>query len=540
MKIAIEGCAHGELEKIYETVSFLEKKQNIKVDLLICCGDFQSTRNSQDLECMAVPPKYRSICTFYKYYSGEKEAPVLTLFIGGNHEASNYLSELAYGGWVAPNIYYMGYAGVVKVAGIRIAGLSGIYKGRDYRSGHFEKAPFSENSKRSVYHIRNLEVFRLKQLSGKIDIALSHDWPRGVYHHGNMRQLLKFKPFLQEDIKSNSLGSEPAQELLHHLKPTYWFSAHLHCKFSALIHHIAEDGSSSESTKFLALDKCLPQRRFLQVLDVPHDEESEISLEYDLEWLAILSLTNHLLSVKNTASYMPGPGCDGRWKFTPTKEEQDFVLNRLQGNLKVPLNFSPTVQAYSESSQSGRTVPQPSAQLNPQTMAFCDQLGIDDPISLLLQAEGSLVSSSSAPSLGNVIHPINKAPTKDVAMEPENDTSDTSSSTSIMSKPTLQGMKLPSPKLSSGSLPGFDLPAPRHSDAEPRGWTDAEKLQDDTSDRKHDITESEPSADNPIIESRTPASSDVNRENENQGPLAKKFKRRNQAFYTSQDEDDSF
>lgn len=43
-----------------------------------------------------------------RYYSGEKKAPYLTVFIGGNHEASNYLQELPYGGWVAPNIYYMG------------------------------------------------------------------------------------------------------------------------------------------------------------------------------------------------------------------------------------------------------------------------------------------------------------------------------------------------------------------------------------------------------------------------------------------------
>lgn len=31
---------------------------------------------------------------FYKYYSGELIAPYLTIFIGGNHEASNYLREL--------------------------------------------------------------------------------------------------------------------------------------------------------------------------------------------------------------------------------------------------------------------------------------------------------------------------------------------------------------------------------------------------------------------------------------------------------------
>ena len=77
---------------------------------------------------MACPDKYKSMCSFYKYYSGEAIAPVLTVFIGGNHEATNYLQELAYGGWVAPNIFYLGYAGVVEVNGVRIGGLSGIYK----------------------------------------------------------------------------------------------------------------------------------------------------------------------------------------------------------------------------------------------------------------------------------------------------------------------------------------------------------------------------------------------------------------------------
>jgi hypothetical protein len=54
----------------------------------------------------------------------------LTIFlaVGGNHEASNYLWELYYGGWVAPRIYYLGHAGAVRVAGLRVAGLSGIYK----------------------------------------------------------------------------------------------------------------------------------------------------------------------------------------------------------------------------------------------------------------------------------------------------------------------------------------------------------------------------------------------------------------------------
>lgn len=106
----------------------------------------------------------QTLVTTPRYHSGEKKAPVLTIFIGGNHEASNYLQELPYGGWVAPNIYYMGYAGVVRYGGLRIGGLSGIYKGPDYLKGRYEKTPYSDDSIRSVYHVRNLEVFRLKQV----------------------------------------------------------------------------------------------------------------------------------------------------------------------------------------------------------------------------------------------------------------------------------------------------------------------------------------------------------------------------------------
>ena len=53
---------------------------------------------------------------------------------------------------MAPNIYYLGYAGVVNVNGIRIGGLSGIYKGHDYMKGRFEKPPYDNGTQRSVYH----------------------------------------------------------------------------------------------------------------------------------------------------------------------------------------------------------------------------------------------------------------------------------------------------------------------------------------------------------------------------------------------------
>ncbi|XP_011211914.2 lariat debranching enzyme [Bactrocera dorsalis] len=421
MKVAVEGCAHGELEKIYETIQSIENEEGFKVDLLLCCGDFQATRNLEDLQTMAVPQKYLDMCTFYKYYSGELVAPILTIFIGGNHEASNYLQELPYGGWVAPNIYYLGYAGVVKVNGVRIAGLSGIYKGHDYLRGRFEYAPYTDATRTSVYHVRQLEVFRLKQLSGETDIFMSHDWPRGIYNYGNKSQLARFKPHFRDEMDRGQLGSRPCEDLLKMLKPKYWFAAHLHCKFAAVVPHDEVDdletdarnceeedlkqkgvGESKDEniTKFLALDKCLPKRRFLQLLDIETSQfsEGEIRMEYDLEWLTILYLTNHLTNVKASKYYLPGPqnaASTERYNFTPTVDEMEHVRNKFAADLEVPKNFTRTVEAYNPSEDNNGHVPQPKAQINPQSQQFCDALGIDDPVSLALIIGGHELNYSA-------------------------------------------------------------------------------------------------------------------------------------------------
>ncbi|URE36549.1 Lariat debranching enzyme, C-terminal domain [Musa troglodytarum] len=62
-------------------------------------------------------------------------------------------------------------------------------------------------------------------------------------------------------IKKSTLGRLLAAELLNQHKPHYWFSGYLHCNFTAAIQH-KKDGSI---TKFVALDKCVPGRKFLQV-----------------------------------------------------------------------------------------------------------------------------------------------------------------------------------------------------------------------------------------------------------------------------------
>ncbi|XP_041857445.1 lariat debranching enzyme [Melanotaenia boesemani] len=377
MKVAVEGCCHGELDKIYETIGFLEKKEGVKVDLLLCCGDFQAVRNEGDMKCMAVPVKYRMMQTFYKYYSGEKKAPILTIFVGGNHEASNHLQELPYGGWVAPNIYYLGYAGVVRYKGIRIGGLSGIYKSHDYRKGHHEFPPYNPETLRSVYHIRNIEIFKLKQIQMPIDIFISHDWPRGIYYYGSTAELLRKKKYLRQEVESNTLGNPATEEVLAYLQPSYWFSAHLHVKFAAMMQHPPKGNAAPRVTKFLSLDKCLPYREFLQIIDLPDRPSSSEGLEYDPEWLAILKATN---SLQRTTPQPWNPpennGLHERWDFTASEAAMMEVVEDLSGDLSIPDNFSQTVPAYDANSPQPYSTP--SCNTNPQTTELCAKLGLTD------------------------------------------------------------------------------------------------------------------------------------------------------------------
>ncbi|KAK3876224.1 hypothetical protein Pcinc_018966 [Petrolisthes cinctipes] len=575
MHIAVEGCSHGELDTIYNSISRLEEIHGFKVDLLLCCGDFQSVRNEQDLKCMACPVKYMEMHDFYRYHSGEKTAPVLTIFIGGNHEASNYLQEFPYGGWVAPNIYYLGYAGVIRVGGLRIGGLSGIYKGPDYLKGHYEKSPYSEDSKRSVYHVRNLEVFRLKQLSGDHDIFMSHDWPRGVYHHGPKDRLMQMKKHFRSEIQNTTLGSRAAEDLLKKLCPKHWFSGHLHVKFPAVIHHKDASSGRSKVTKFLALDKCLPRREFLQVLEISGSNEP-VELSYDAEWLTVLRLTNHLLSVLPNTVYMPGPGSSERYQFTPTVEEIEETMKLMDGNLRIQNNFTATAETYNHSRGKPRMemVQMPSSRLNPQTTTLCDRLNIDDPMALLL---GEKKRSVMSPKVNQPQSRLNDSElnvtleTSKMSNTPDEDVLSDDDNTDIVMEMKLSD----SPSKPEGSLEFVLSPirrdsstssessqpiasSPLHSGGERRpglmlsrpkagNGSGTSPTQCDSSSASSSLSESEGSPHrSPHLKrtnedqerfvpfSQPSSSSPVSSTN---GKKMKKFKRRNEAIYSSTEED---
>jgi lariat debranching enzyme len=289
--------------------------------------------------------------------------------------------------------------------------------------GHPERVPYNRGSMRSIYHTREFDVRRLSlvrprsslpfkpysietiKLTGPA-IFLSHDWPAGIEHFGNIQALMRRKPHFRSDSAKGELGSPPYMGLLKTLRPQWWFSAHLHVRFEAEVVHegggpptaptpvvaanpdeiaIDEDDEAldqpqagatsqketasanpdeitldeeedevapppppppppppSSKTRFLALDKCLPKRQFLevrgldsafpagaspidlQVVDVPTPKEyanAPVDISLDSEWLAITRAFHYLFST--TSHQPPFPPPEEAWQRV--KESYDWV-----------------------------------------------------------------------------------------------------------------------------------------------------------------------------------------------------------------------
>jgi lariat debranching enzyme len=472
---------------------------------------------------MSCPVKYREIGDFHSYYGGSKRAPYLTIFVGGNHEASSHLWELFYGGWVAPNIYYMGAANVVRLGSVRIAGMSGIWKGYNFNKPHYERLPYNDDDVRSIYHVREIDIRKLLQLRTQIDICISHDWPRAIENYGNAKALFNMKSEFEQESKDGTLGNLAATYVMDRLRPPYWFAAHMHCKFAAtktyedttaandspvpivtstsyqntkepsepaITHNTDEieldmdddeappdwttatNGRSisrnkdetsldedeiaqvpayssvpdvlraqlpaafarpafpsqrsqpgqpappevlNKTVRFLALDKCLPGRKFLQVLEVkPYTQVNspfscsaassprpKPKFEYDPEWLAITRVfaSDLVLGDKNAR-----PSQDlGEAHYRPLIEKEQKWINEnvvKKGKLDIPENFILTAPAFPVGSP--EIVNEgPLEYNNPQMQQFCELIGIENKFFATQEEREERMRSGPAPSEEN-------------------------------------------------------------------------------------------------------------------------------------------
>lgn len=186
-----------------------------------------------------------------------------------------------------------------------------------------------------------------------------------------------------------------------------------------------------------------------------------------------------------------------RWQFTPTDEEKSKTLMRFSNNLVVPSNFTKTAEGYNPRNSRSRHARQPSAQINNQTVEFCNKLEVDDPLVLLnafstnigLKEEDGLTASESQEDLPS---------TED---EEESDAYETFNKIT----PSKLSLTLPKPKFDSVQSTNFSV------GSESMISVCCESTSSDTSGIVNENSDAQVPADDP--------------------PMVKKFKRRNADVY---------
>ena len=174
-------------------------------------------------------------------------------------------------------------------------------------------------------------------------------------------------------------------------------------------------------TRFLALDKCLPGRNFLQVgarlaapaqsqcrsppptarlyhprpqlVEFP-DADGPLEFSYDDEWLAILRSTHSLTSLQQRGPQLPPVAAP----VSPV--DLADVRRRLEqrGGARVPDNFVATVHAYDPAAppQQGRMPRR--ATRNPQTEALMQLLGLPYTLDVADSGGGAWQARDAAPA----------------------------------------------------------------------------------------------------------------------------------------------
>jgi lariat debranching enzyme len=242
---AAVGDVHGRHHAMVELVGAAAERAGVEVSFVLQVGDFEPHRHAEDLATMAAPARHRQLGDFGDFHDGRSLFPWPVLFVGGNHEPYGFLDTLGPGAEVAPSCRYLGRAGVVELGGLRVAGLSGIFRPDQFEScrPHVSLFPTTGN-KRFIGYTRD-EIGRLLDAcdAGPPDVLLLHEWPRLELGADEIRQINRFvsrqSPFAGPEEEADlpdfhrfrgggGIGSEAALELVQLLEPSLVLCGHMH------------------------------------------------------------------------------------------------------------------------------------------------------------------------------------------------------------------------------------------------------------------------------------------------------------------------
>ncbi|XP_033845590.1 CWF19-like protein 1 [Periophthalmus magnuspinnatus] len=216
------GDVEGRLNALFNRVQTIQKKAG-PFDLLLCVGDFFGTTPEADAE-------------WQQYKTGAKTAPIHTYILGAaSQEMTKYFSN-ACGSELCENITYLGRQGVFTgVSGLQIAYVSG-------REGSQEPAPSHCFTSKDLCSL--VEPLISNSKFRGVDILLTSQWPKGVWHYGNT-----------PEVDTKTCGSNSIASLADKLKPRYHFAGLEGVYYERLPYrnHVILQENAQHVSRFIAL-----------------------------------------------------------------------------------------------------------------------------------------------------------------------------------------------------------------------------------------------------------------------------------------------
>jgi predicted phosphodiesterase len=224
--VAGVGDIHGRFHRVEAWLDALEEARGRPVDLVLAVGDVEAFRHADDHRRKAA--KRGMPAEFAGYADGERRMKRPLHFIAGNNEDFETLHDAPEGFQLAPNVHYLGRAGLKELLGLRVGYLSGIHAPSYYDKPL--KRPRSLDTAKQAGYFRAAEVEQVSALRD-VDFLLVHEWPRGL----PQRAQEQGAPPPGRTLPSYWIGNPVTRRVVETVHPKWLLCGHSHRAFAVTL-----------------------------------------------------------------------------------------------------------------------------------------------------------------------------------------------------------------------------------------------------------------------------------------------------------------
>lgn len=224
--IAAVGDIHGRFHRVETWLEALEAAHGRPVDVVLAVGDVEAFRRPDDHRRKAA--KRTMPAEFAEYADGSRRVRRPLYFIGGNNEDFEALHDAPEGFELAPDVHYLGRAGLRELYGLRVGYLSGIHAPRFFEQPLLR--PRTLDTAKQAGYFRHAEVERVAALRD-VDLLLVHEWPRGLVPRLREGEL----PPGGRPLPSSWVGNPITRRVIESVRPQWVLCGHSHRAFAATV-----------------------------------------------------------------------------------------------------------------------------------------------------------------------------------------------------------------------------------------------------------------------------------------------------------------